>query len=68
MNLLSIINLSLDVVYCSMTLSNDDSIRLKKDSSRNYTGGYGMSFVSYSHLVLLISGQMFEVTVVLKLF
>ena len=37
MNLLSIINLSLEVVYCSTTLSNDDSIRLKKDSSRNYT-------------------------------
>ena len=68
MNPLSIINLSLEVVYCSTTLSNDDSIRLKKDSSRNYTRGYGIGFVSYSHLVLLISGQMFEVTVALEFF
>ena len=39
-----------------------------KDSSRNYTRGYGMGFGSYPYLVLLISGQMFEVTVVLKKF
>ena len=39
-----------------------------KDSSRNYTRGYRMSFVSYRYLLLLISGQTFEVTVVLKFF
>ena len=33
-----------------------------KDSSHNYTRGYGMSFISYPHLILLISGQTFEIT------
>ena len=31
-------------------------------------GGYEMGFVSYSHLRLLISGQMFEITVALEFF
>ena len=39
-----------------------------KDSSRNYTRGYRMSFVSYRYLLLLISGQTFEVTVALFFF
>ena len=33
-----------------------------KDSSHNYTRGYGMSFISYPHLILLISGQTFKIT------
>ena len=33
-----------------------------KDSSHNYTRGYEMSFISYPHLILLISGQTFKVT------
>ena len=60
-NLLSLINLSLEVAYCSTILSNHSPIRLK-NSSHNYTRGYGMSFISYSHLILLISGQTFEIT------
>ena len=39
-----------------------------KDLSRDITRVCGMSFVSYSHLILLISGQTFEVTVVHKKF
>ena len=39
-----------------------------KDSSRNYTPGYGIGFVSYLHLTLLISDQMFKVTVAHKIF
>ena len=35
---------------------------------RNYTWGYRMDFVNYSHSILLISGQMFEVTVALEIF
>ena len=31
----------------------------------NYTMSYRMYFVDYSHLILLVSGQMFEVTVAL---
>ena len=37
-----------------------------KDLSHNYTRGYGMDFVSYPHLILLISGQIFEIIVALK--
>ena len=33
-----------------------------KDSSHNYTRGYGMSFISYPHLILLISRQTFKIT------
>jgi len=45
-NLISLINPSLEVVYCSTILFNHVKLDLK-DSSRNYIGGYGMSFVSY---------------------
>jgi len=31
-----------------------------KDLSHNYTRGYGMGFISYLYLILLISGQPFE--------
>ena len=31
-------------------------------------GGYGMDFVTYPHLILLISGQMFKVTVAQEIF
>ena len=62
MNLLSLINSSLEVVYCSTPFSNHCIIGLL-DSSRDFTRGYGMNFVSYPHLILLISGQTFEVTV-----
>ena len=62
MNLLSLINSSLEVVCCSTPLSNHCIIGLL-DSSRDFTWGYGMNFVSYPHLILLISGQTFEVTV-----
>ena len=61
MNLLSLINLSLEFVYCSTILSNHSPGL--KDSSRNYTQSCGMDFVNYPYLILLISGQMFEVTV-----
>ena len=36
------------------------------DSSRDFARGFGMDFVSYSHLILLISGQTIEVTVANK--
>ena len=39
-----------------------------KDSSRNFTWGYGMDFVRYPHLILLISGRTFKFTVALKTF
>jgi len=39
-----------------------------KYSYRNYTRGYRMDFVDYLHSILLISGQMFEVTVALEIF
>jgi len=35
---------------------------------RNCTRSYIMDFVDYSHLILLISGQMFEVTIALEIF
>ena len=66
-NLMNLINSSLEIVYCSTTLSNHGLIRLKRFVSKLHRG-YGMGFVSYSHLILLISGQIFEITVVLKLF
>ena len=55
MNLLSLINVPLEVVYCSTTLSNYGSIRLKR-------------FVSLFQQGFIISGQTFEITVVLKKF
>ena len=67
MNLLNLINSSLEVVYCSTPLSNHCIICLL-DSSRDFTWGYGMNFVSYSHLILLISGQTLSVTVAPKKF
>ena len=39
-----------------------------KDLSRNLIRSCGMSFVGYPHLILLISGQTFEVTVALEKF
>ena len=33
------------------------------DSSRDFAGGCGMDFVSYPHLIFLISSQTFEITV-----
>jgi len=65
MNLLILINSSLEVIYCSTTLSNHGSIRFRLTIT---PGGYEMSFVSYSHLILLISGQTFEVIVALNFF
>jgi len=62
-NLLSLINPSLDVIYCSTILSNHCIIRFIRFVSRFCPRCYGMSFVSYPHLILLISGQMFEVTI-----
>jgi len=61
-NLLRLINPSLEIIICSMLLSNYCIIRFI-DSSRDFTRGHGMSFVSYPHLILLINGQMFEITV-----
>jgi len=61
-NLLRLINPSLEIIICSMILSNYCIIRFI-DSSRDFTRGHGMSFVSYPHLILLINGQMFEITV-----
>ena len=67
--LLSLINPSLEVVYSSTTLSNHGPIRLKRFVLQLHPG-CGMSFVSYPRLILLIliSGQTFEVTVALKKF
>jgi len=61
-NLLSLINPSLEIIICSTILSNYCIIRFI-DSSRDFTRGHGMSFVNYPHLILLISGQTFEITV-----
>jgi len=61
-NLLSLINSSLKIIICSTILSNYCIIRFI-DSSRDFTRGHGMSFVSYPYLILLISGQTFEITV-----
>ena len=60
MNLLSLINPSLEVVYCSTTLSNHDTIRLKIFVSQLHPN-YEMSFVSYPHLILLISGEVIHI-------
>ena len=65
--LFSLINPSLEVVYYSTTLSNHGPIRLKRFVPQLHPG-YGMSFVSYPHSILLISGQTFEVSVALKKF
>ena len=48
------INLSLEIVYCSTTLSNNDLIRFKKFVSELYLN-YGMNFISYPSLILLIN-------------
>ena len=48
MNLLSLINMSLEFVYGSAALSNHDLIRLKRFISQSE--GYRMSFVSYSYV------------------
>ena len=48
------INLSLEIVYCSTTLSNNDLIRFKKIVSELYLN-YGMNFISYPPLILLIN-------------
>ena len=61
-NLLSLINPSLEV-YCSTTFANHCIIRFIRFVSRFLSGGCGMSFVSYPHLILLINNQIFEVTV-----
>ena len=66
-NLFSLINPSLEVVYYSTTLSNHGPIRLKRFVPQLHPG-YGMSFVSYPHLMLLINGQTLKVTVVLNVF
>jgi len=59
------INMSLEVVYCSTTLSNYGPIRFKIFVSQ-FSWGCEMSFVSYPTLILLISGQTFGVIVALK--
>jgi hypothetical protein len=48
MNPLSLINLSLEIVYCGTTLSGHDIIRL--DSSRVLKWDYGMGFVINPYL------------------
>ena len=63
MNLLSLVNLSLEVVYYSTTLSNHCIIRFIRFISRFHPGVIEWIFVSYPYLILLIIGQMFEVTV-----
>jgi len=60
---MSLLNLQLEIIYCSTTLSNHGLIGLK-DCLEITPGGYGMSFVSYPHLRPLINGQTFEITVV----
>jgi len=67
MNLLSLINQSLEVVYCSTILSNYGLIRLKRFISQFYPGVVEWVFVSYLYLILIINGQT-EVTVALEIF
>jgi len=67
MNLLSLINSSLEVFTVAQHCLIIFQLGLK-DSSRSFTEGCGMSFVSYSHLIFLISGRTFEVTVAFKFF
>ena len=59
-------NLSLEVVYCNTALSNYSPIRLKRFISQFHLGFWN-EFYQYSHLILLISGQIFEVTVMEKI-
>jgi len=54
-NQLSLINLLLKVVYCIQHCLIIVQLGLK-DLSRSYTRGCGMSFISYSHLIFVISG------------
>ena len=69
MNLLRLINPSLEVGYCSTILSNHGPIRIKRFVSQFSPEDCGMGFVSYSHLILLlISGQTLSVTVAPKKF
>ena len=63
MNLLSLINPSLEIVYYSTTLSNRYIIRFIRFVSQFSPRDYEMYFISYPHLILLISDQTFEVTV-----
>jgi len=63
MDLLSLINPSLEIIYCSTILSNYCIIRFIRFLS-DFTRGYGMGLVSYPYLILLIIGQLFEVTIV----
>ena len=67
MNLLSLINPSLEAIYCSTTLSNHDSIRLKKIVQQLHLA-IVKRVLSVIHLVLLSRGQIVEVTVALKFF
>jgi hypothetical protein len=54
MNLLSLINISLEIIYCNMTLSNHGIIRIVIFVSK-LSWGYEMDFVINPHLILLIS-------------
>jgi hypothetical protein len=55
MNSLSLINLLLEITYCSMTLSNHGIIGLVRIVYHDFTLSYGMSFVMNSYLIPLIS-------------
>jgi len=63
-NLLSLINISLEVAYCSRYCLIIVQLVLK-ESSYNYIWDCRMGFVNYSHLILLISSLTFEITVAL---
>jgi hypothetical protein len=63
MNPLSLINPSLEIVYCSTMLSNHDIIRLVRFVSKiKIARGRGMRFVINLHLILRISGKKINVT------
>jgi hypothetical protein len=61
-NLLSLINPSLETVYCSTTLSNHDIISLVRFVFKIRVGVVEWVFVINLHLILQISGKKIDVT------
>jgi hypothetical protein len=62
MNTLSLINPSLEIVYCSTTLSNHNIIRLVRFVSKIRVGVVEWGFVINLNLILRISGKKIDVT------
>jgi hypothetical protein len=62
MNTLSLINPSLEIVYCSTTLSNHNIIRLVRFVSKIRVGVVEWGFAINLNLILRISGKKIDVT------